>query len=137
VGTGALGITPYGLASPLEPGRVTQQFQRLGDQGIVVERAQGEDLPQAQGVGVGGVVGQGIEHRQRRDALAQIGAGCLAGLAGGRGDIEQVVGELEGDAHGLPVRAGYLHCGGIETAEHSAESSAGADERAGLVGDHP
>ncbi len=55
--------------------------------------------------GVGGVGGgPGHQHRQRRDALAQVGAGDLAGLDRVGGDVEDVVGELERRADDLAVR---------------------------------
>ena len=65
-------------------------------------RSAAEQLEQA---GVGGVGrGLGHQHRQRRHALAQVGAGRLAGLVGLGGDVEDVVGELEGRADDLAVR---------------------------------
>ena len=38
------------------------------------------------------------------DALAEVGAGSLAGLDGVGGDVDDVVGELEGAADDLAVR---------------------------------
>ena len=45
------------------------------------------------------------QHRQRRHALAQVGPGGLAGLLGVAADVEDVVGELEGDTDLLAVLA--------------------------------
>ena len=47
---------------------------------------------------------QRVQHRQRVHALAQVGARRLARLGRLRGDVEDVVGELEGDAELLARR---------------------------------
>ncbi len=100
-----LGVGPDRRAGLLERGRLAQQPQRLGVHGVVGDRAGGQDLAQPDRVGIGVVAGERVEHRQRRYALAQVGAGGLAGLRRLGGDVEQVVGELERDADRLAVIA--------------------------------
>lgn len=103
---------------------------------VVGQRPGGQDLPQPHRGGVGVVRAERVEHRQGRHALAQVGAGRLARLHRLRGDVEQVVGELEGHADGLAVagqRLGVLRGG---TAEHAAEAGRRGDQRTGLARDH-
>ncbi|MPM60526.1 hypothetical protein SDC9_107377 [bioreactor metagenome] len=72
--------------------------------------------------------------RQRRHALAQVGARRLAGAV--RGDVDQIVTELEDDAQFLTEAGerGDLLVG--QPGDHAAEHRRRGDQRAGLVGDH-
>ena len=91
------------VVAGLVHGRVlAQQVEGLGVLGVVGQRA-AEQLEQA---GVGRV-GGGLGHQDREGgyALAQVGAGRLAGGVGLGGDVEDVVGELEGRADDLAVGA--------------------------------
>ena len=63
-----------------KPAPVAQQVQRLGDLGVVADRA-GQQRPEP--VGVGALALHRVEHGQRVHALAQVGAGGLAGAVGG------------------------------------------------------
>ena len=109
-----------------------EQGQRLGVQGVIGQRA-AEQLEQA------GVVGRGRglrhQHRQRGDALAEVGAGGLAGLGRVGGDVDDVVGELEGGADDLAVRRERLLDLGAGAAEAGAVAGRGGDEGTGLAGD--
>ena len=70
--------------------------------GVVGEVAV-EQLEQL-GVGSGsGRAARAQQHRQRRDALAQVGARRLAATRRSRGQVDQVVGQLERDADPLAV----------------------------------
>lgn len=84
-------------------------------------------------LGLGG--GAEVEDREGRDALAEVRAGGLAGLGGVAGDVEDVVGELEGDADALAVAGQDLDDLLVGAREHRAELAGGGDEGAGLVGD--
>ena len=107
--------------------------QRLGEPGVVLEVA-GEQLAQP-GVGrVGG--GEHVEDGQGALALAQVGARRLAGLVGLGLDVDEVVGELEGDAEPLTELAHRLDGGVVAAGEHRAVARGGGDEHAGLVGEH-
>src|SRR5205085_7129643 len=64
-----------------------------------VERPAGERAPD------GLVLARGQDQRQRRRALAQVGAGDLAGLDRLAGAVEDVVRDLEGDAQREPELA--------------------------------
>ena len=79
-----------------------EQAQRLGGIGVVGEvvRRAARSTGRRRGRWT-----RRHEHRQRRHALAQVGAGGLAGLARVGGDVEDVVGELEGRADDLAVAA--------------------------------
>ena len=81
---------------------------------------------------------QRVEHRQRRHALAQVGAGGLAGLVGLGGDVDEVVGELEGDADAARRSSRSvsidLRRRSRRTSRRSAPAVAISD--AGLVGEH-
>ena len=90
--------TAYGLLAGLvHRGVGAQQGQRLGE---ARRRRSGRPSSSSQQPGVGrvGRTRGAQQHGQRRHALAQVGAGRLAGLVGVGGDVEDVVGELEGDA---------------------------------------
>ena len=62
--------------------------------------------------------------------------GVLPGLAGLGGDVEDVVGELEGRADDLAVRRQRLLDLAGGAAEAGAVPGGGGDQRAGLAGDH-
>ena len=70
-------------------------------------------------------------------ALAQVGAGGLAGLVGLGLDVDEVVGELEGDAEALAELAHDVDRRVVAAGEHRAVAGRGGDEHAGLVGEHP
>ena len=109
-----------------------QQGERLGVRGVLGE-VRGQQLEQP-GVGrIGGTLRD--QHRQRGHALAEVGAGRLAGLLGLRGDVEDVVGELEGDADLLAVLRERLDDVSRRPGEHRAVAGGGRDQRAGLAGD--
>ena len=114
-----------------------QQPQGL-DEGGVVGEVGVEQLEQAY---LGGVARPGgarpcHQHWQRRHALAQVGAGGLAGLVGLGGHVEDVVGELEGGADDLAVGGQCLLDLAGRAAEAGAVASGGGDQGAGLAGDH-
>ena len=100
LGPGGLG---QHVVAGLVHGRVAaQQVEGLGVLGVVGQRA-AEQLEQP-GVGrVGG--GLGHEDGEGGYALAEVGAGRLAGRVGLGGDVEDVVGQLEGRADDLAVGA--------------------------------
>ena len=85
------------------------------------------------GVGrVGGALGE--QHGERVHALAQVRSGRLARLVRVAGDVEDVVGELEGRPDHLAVlRERLLHLA-RGTGEAGAVAGGGGDERAGLAG---
>ena len=121
------------VGAGLVHGRVlAEQVEGLGVEVVVGEVAV-EQLVQPR---VGRVAGRaGHQHRQRRHALAQVGAGRLAGLDRVGGDVEDVVGELEGRADDLAVRRQrVLDLAGRAT-EAGAVAGGGGDQRAGLAGD--
>ena len=62
--------------------------------------------------------------------------GRLAGRAALADDVEQVVGELEGDADHLAERGQRLDQRLVDAGEAGAEPGGGGDQRAGLVGEH-
>ena len=106
-------------------------LERLGVQGVVGQVG----VQQLQQPGVGGIRGgPRHQHRQGRHALAQVGARGLARLDRLRGDVQDVVGELEGRAHDLAVRRECTDhlLGGA--AEVGAVPRRGGDQRAGLPG---
>ena len=70
-----------------------------------------------------------VEHRQRVDALAQVGAGRLAGLGGVRGDVDEVVGQLERHPELLAVGGHQLDDVVGAAAEHRAVARRRRDER--------
>ena len=110
-----------------------QQAERLGEARVVLEVA-GEQLLQA---GVGRVGrGEHVQDGQGALALTQVGAGRLAGLVGLGLDVDEVVGELEGDAEPLAELAHGLDGGVVAAGEHRAVARGGGDEHAGLVGEH-
>ena len=136
---GNLGQVRLGLASAghdvgtrLVDRRVgAQQGEGLGVAHVVGEVAV-EQLEQAGVLGTGGRAGD--QHRQGRHALAQVGAGSLAGDAGVGRDVEDVVGELERGADDIAVLGeGLLHLGS-GAAEDGAVARGGGDQRAGLAG---
>ena len=87
------------------------------------------------GVGRAGVPAH-QQHRQGGDALAQVGAGGLARLGGLAEDVEQVVGELEGDAEPLAEPGQDVDGRLVGAGEQRAEPGRRRDQRAGLVGQH-
>ena len=95
---GVSGSAAYVVFGLTEGGMGAEEVECLGQAGVVGE-VRVEELEEAR---VGGVrrVGLGAEDQDREggDAFAEVGAGGLAGLAGFRGDVEDVVGQLEGDA---------------------------------------
>ena len=72
--------------------------------------------------------------RQCGHAFTQVRAGRLAGLTRHRGDVEQVIGELEGDAEPLAVATHDIDGLGWAAAEHRAVARSRRDEHTGLVG---
>ena len=76
-----------------------------------------------------------MQHREGALALAQVGAGRLARLVGLRPDVDEVVGELEGDAEPLAELAHRLDRRGVAPGEHRAVARGRGDEDAGLVGE--
>ena len=76
------------------------------------------------------------EHRQRRDALAQVGARRLAGLGRLARDVEDVVGQLERDADPLAEPGDESRRSSSAAGQNRAEPRRGRDQRAGLVGQH-
>ena len=130
---GLLGAGDDVGAGLVHRGVLAQQVEGLGVE-VVVGEVGGEQLAQP---GVGGVGRRlGHQHRQRGHALAQVGAGRLAGLGRLRGDVEDVVGELEGGADELAVlrqRGDHLR---RRAAEHRAVAGGRGDQGAGLAGDH-
>ena len=79
-----------------------QQAERLGVERR--RRSRSASSSSSRRASAGSVEALRHQHRQRRHALAQVGAGRLAGLARLGGDVEDVVGELEGRADDLAVR---------------------------------
>ena len=107
--------------------------ERLGVVVVVADRG-GDELAQPR---LGRVVaGEGEERGQGGDALAQVGAGRLARRTALADDVEQVVGDLEGDADLLAERGQRGHQRRVDAGEAGAEAGGGGDQRAGLVGEH-
>ena len=78
---------------------------------------------------------QRVQDRQGPHALAQVGAGGLAGLGRVAGDVDHVVGQLPGHADLLAGHRDPRHHLGRSTGEHGAELPGGGDQRSGLLGD--
>src|ERR1019366_2098303 len=76
------------------------------------------------------------ERRERRDALTQVRAGLFAGLPAGRGDVQQVVGQLKRNAKTLAKETHNVDCLWWAATEHRAIAGSGRDEHAGLVREH-
>ena len=70
-------------------------------------------------------------------ALAQVGAGGLAGLGGRGGDVDDVVGDLERDPHRVTEPAQPHDLLARRTGVLASELGGGGDERPGLLPDHP
>ena len=110
-----------------------EQGQGLVDLGVVGD---GPGEQQAQAIGVRAGLLQRVEHRQGVDALPQVRAGRLAGAVGRRGDVDDVVGDLErGADHGAEAlqRIDVL---GRAAGEQAAVTAGRRDQRAGLLRDH-
>ena len=133
---GPLGVAAHGLPGPLDRRRLAQQAERLGVQRVVGDRPRSSSS-RSRTEAASGVGGQRVEHRQGRHALAQVGAGRLAGL--GRVARRCRAGRRRAGRRPRSSRrsrrAPRLRRG--RAAEHRAEPGRGSDQRAGLVGDHP
>ena len=101
---------------------------------VVVDERTGEELTQSRTLRIGSAKGE--KHRKRADALTQVRAGRLAGVLGLARDVEQVVGELEGDAELLAVRRDRI--GHLRRAPRGdrADPAGRSDQRAGLALEH-
>ena len=99
-------------------------------------RSPASRLAQPLAVGRAVVAGEHEQHRQGPDALAQVGAGRLARLPRLAADVDEVVGELEGQADDLAEAGDGVDGRRRGAGHHRAEAGGGRDERAGLVGQH-
>ena len=77
-----------------------------------------------------------FEDRERVHALTQIRSGDLAGLFFNPGDVEHVVGELEGHSERAAVASRGLHDFLGSTAQPCPQTAAGGNERGRLPVDH-
>src|ERR671912_91227 len=125
-GVGVLAGAVHGRVDP-------EQGQRLAHVGVVREVA-GEQRPQPCVTRIRG--GEHVQDGQGLLALAQVGPRPLAGLVRLGRDVDEVVGELEGDAEALAVLAHRRDDLGWAPPEHGAVPGGRRDEHAGLVGQH-
>ncbi len=116
-----------------------QRRDGLGEDAVVVEVAVelGEEGPVL--VGRGGRRDELAQeqHGHGGDVLAQVRAGRLAGLGAVGHDVEDVVGELEGDSRLLPEPGHGVDDGGRGAPEQRPEAGRRREEGRGLVGQHP
>ena len=132
--TGHCDPVPQVRARRLHRGVGTQQAERLGVQRLIGQVG-GEQFAEPLVTGTAGA--QGVQHGEAPDSLAQVGSGRLAGLRGLAGHIQDVVGQLPGDAD---RRARRLHPRGHlgrGPGEHRSEPARRRDQRPRLLFHHP
>ena len=110
---------------------LAEQPQRLG-QPVVVGQVPDQQLAQSRTVRI--AVGEREQDRQRTDALPEVGSRGLAGGCRIAGDVDEVVGELEGHAIDLAECGHSLDLLSRRTGQHGAEPRRCGDQRRRLVG---
>src|SRR5918996_4411182 len=101
-----------------------------------LERAAPQHPPHTLGLGRGHPLERGDEG-QRALALTQVGPDGLAQSRLVGGEVERVVGDLEGDADVEPVAGQRFRLGCRQRAQQCADPAAGRHERGGLLRDDP
>ncbi|ELT43441.1 s-adenosylmethionine decarboxylase [Arthrobacter nitrophenolicus] len=76
------------------------------------------------------------QHGQGGHTFAEVRSGRFAGLDLDPGDVDDIVGELEGHAHLLAVFHQHGFVGGIGLGKDGAELAGRRNQRTGLVSDH-
>ena len=100
---------------------------------VVVDRP---DQQFAQPIGVRSAVVQRVEHRQRVNTFAQVGAGQLARLVGVAVDVDDVVGDLKRRADDAAESAEPLDLIVVGAGEHRTELARRTDQTGRLLVHH-